>query len=166
MYKQFLFCCKVTLKRFQCTGLPYEASKLHYCHLETYRNGTQIASVVTEVLYTLQKVYVAAGLYIQYFRTRTQLLTTTMEYCQHQRDKIPLQSSSAIFAMGYAQQHLPQLLTECPVRANKVFNITGLRIDDSMVPSFVPPGTYYVELRVCNKRNQTVFQGSLEASIK
>uniref|UniRef100_A0A182VYC5 Uncharacterized protein n=1 Tax=Anopheles minimus TaxID=112268 RepID=A0A182VYC5_9DIPT len=148
----------IFLKRFQCVGQPYEITKLHYCHLETYRNGTQVAGVVVEILKNLQKVYVTGGLYTQYFRTRTQLLATSIEYCQQgNNNQLLMGNAAAKFTLDYAQQHLPQLLTDCPVQVGHLFNITGVRISDSMIPVFVIPGTYYVELRIYSKRNQTVF---------
>ncbi|EGK96209.1 AGAP013151-PA [Anopheles gambiae str. PEST] len=157
---------QVNLKRFQCIDHPYEISKLHYCHMETLRNGSQVLGVILEFLNSLQKVNVAGGLYIQYFRTRTPLLATTMEYCQQNKDILSIKNPVNKFALDYAQKHLPQLLTDCPIRKGKVFNITGLLVDDRLIPSFVMSGTYYVEFRAYNKRNQTAFSAWLEADIK
>uniref|UniRef100_A0A182PD45 Uncharacterized protein n=1 Tax=Anopheles epiroticus TaxID=199890 RepID=A0A182PD45_9DIPT len=153
----------IFLKRFQCTGYPYEISRLHYCHLETFRNGTQVAGVVIQILNNVHKVNVQSGMYIQYLRTRTMLLATTMEYCHQSKDLVSIENPTNKFALNYAQQHLPQLLTDCPIRAGAWFNITGMRISDSLIPSFAVPATYYVELRIYNRRNQTVFSGWLEA---
>uniref|UniRef100_A0A8W7Q3G6 Uncharacterized protein n=1 Tax=Anopheles coluzzii TaxID=1518534 RepID=A0A8W7Q3G6_ANOCL len=136
----------VNLKRFQCIDHPYEISKLHYCHMETLRNGSQVLGVILEFLNSLQKVNVAGGLYIQYFRTRTPLLATTMEYCQQNKDILSIKNPVNKFALDYAQKHLPQLLTDCPIRKGKVFNITGLLVDDRLIPSFV--------IRLLTRRNE------------
>uniref|UniRef100_A0A182XWJ6 Uncharacterized protein n=1 Tax=Anopheles stephensi TaxID=30069 RepID=A0A182XWJ6_ANOST len=165
-FKSIIFALKIILKRFQCIGYPYEISKLRYCQLETLRNGTQVTGVVVEILHNLHKVFVTGGLYIQYFRTRAQLLTTTMEYCQENRDPLSVGNAATKFTLDYAQQHFPQLITECPIERGKLFNVTGVRVEDALIPAFVIPGSYYVELRIYNKRNQTVFSGSLDAEIK
>uniref|UniRef100_A0A182NMU8 Uncharacterized protein n=1 Tax=Anopheles dirus TaxID=7168 RepID=A0A182NMU8_9DIPT len=156
----------INVKRFQCKGTPYEISKLHYCQLETFRNGTQVIGVLLEIMNNLHKVYATGGLYIQYFRARTQLLATTLEYCQHNKYKKPIENAATKFALDYAQQHIPQILVDCPVKTGYMFNITGVRIDDTLIPAFVLPGSYYVELRVYNKRNQTVYHGFAEVDIK
>uniref|UniRef100_A0A182MR59 MD-2-related lipid-recognition domain-containing protein n=1 Tax=Anopheles culicifacies TaxID=139723 RepID=A0A182MR59_9DIPT len=106
---------------------------MHYCQLDTYRNGSQVAGVVLEVLRNLQKVYVAGGLYTQYFRTRTQLLATTLEYCPAtNNNQLTVRNAASKFALDYAQEHIPQMLVDCPMRAGQLFNITGVRIEDSM----------------------------------
>ncbi|XP_050071306.1 uncharacterized protein LOC126559224 [Anopheles maculipalpis] len=157
---------RILVKRFQCLELPYEISKLRYCQMETFRNGTQVTGIMVEILNNLQKVFVTGGLYMKYFRTRTQLLAATMEYCQESQDRPSVGNAATKFALEYAQQHFPQLLADCPIRSGKLFNVTGVRVDDTLIPAFVIPGSYYVELRVYNKRNQTVFSGSLDADIK
>ncbi|XP_053666518.1 uncharacterized protein LOC128715629 [Anopheles marshallii] len=161
-----VFNTRIYVKHFQCVGHPYEITKLHYCHLETYRNGTQVAGVIVEILNNLQKVYVTGGLYIQYFRTRTQLLATTMEYCQETNSQLSVKNAAIKFALEYALQHFPQLLVDCPLQIGKLFNVTNVLVDDTLIPTFVIPGSYYVQLRVYNKRNQTVFSGWLDADIK
>uniref|UniRef100_A0A182K4L7 Uncharacterized protein n=1 Tax=Anopheles christyi TaxID=43041 RepID=A0A182K4L7_9DIPT len=116
----------ILLKKFQCTGHPYEISKLHYCQMETLRNGTQVVGVIIEVLNTLQKVNVVTGMYIQYFRTRTPLLATTMEYCQQNKDIMLIKNPTNKFALDYAQQHLPQLLIDCPIRTDEHSHVSTL----------------------------------------
>uniref|UniRef100_A0A182RFW0 Uncharacterized protein n=1 Tax=Anopheles funestus TaxID=62324 RepID=A0A182RFW0_ANOFN len=145
---------------------PYEISTLHYCQLETFRNGTQVAGIMVEALSNLHKVYATGGLYIQYFRSRTQLLASTMEYCQVVKNGLSMENAANKFALEYARQHFPQLLADCPIRPGKLFNITNVVVEDSLIPVFVIPGTYYVELRIYNKRNQTMFSGWLDADIK
>uniref|UniRef100_A0A182LUG8 MD-2-related lipid-recognition domain-containing protein n=1 Tax=Anopheles culicifacies TaxID=139723 RepID=A0A182LUG8_9DIPT len=158
---------RLLVKKFQCIDYPYEISKLHYCQLDTYRNGSQVAGVVVEIVKNLQKVFVSAGLYMQYFRTRTQLIATTLEYCQQTNNRWQTISNAATkFTLDYAQQHFPQLLTDCPLLGGQLFNVTGVRVEDSLIPSFALPGTYYVEMRTYNKRNQTVFSGWVEFDIK
>uniref|UniRef100_A0A182VYC6 Uncharacterized protein n=1 Tax=Anopheles minimus TaxID=112268 RepID=A0A182VYC6_9DIPT len=157
----------IFLKRFECVRQPYKITKLHYCHLETFRNGTQVADVVLEVLNNLHKMFVTFGIYLQYLRSRTQLLVASIEYCQRANsNQLSMGNAAAKFTLDYAQQHFPQLLTDCPVRAGHMFNVTGLRITDSIIPVFVISGTYYMELRAYNKRNQTIYYGWLEADIK
>uniref|UniRef100_A0A182SX95 Uncharacterized protein n=1 Tax=Anopheles maculatus TaxID=74869 RepID=A0A182SX95_9DIPT len=105
-------------------------------------------------LRAVQRVLVDFEVYSQYQHSRTYLFGTTFDYCELVAATDSYANPVAKLAYAVAMQKFPQALLKCPVSG--VVNITNVKIDENLVPPIMPPGKYYTNFRMYNKRNQTI----------
>lgn len=101
-----------------------------------------------------EKVFLTFTVYMQHQRSRSALYGTTFDVCKVIEDAATGANKVAAVIVDVARVNFPQLLKPCPMEG--MLNATGVKMDDNMVLPYTLPGAYRTEVRIYNKRNQTL----------